>query len=1067
MVYNKKMKTIFFPVLLMMILDRAMSLSNARSLSQRKTYKSSTSDNKGWDPARKDLKICSVANGLDLTRLRSFMTRAMFRDAMEDVELMREYVTEAMYNDGLRGGLSTLKELAATCDWKERGLPPNSTTLDADIGWADDRVDRRLDRHVGIPDEPLVGTKQTDMAFLDTTSNIFPWLQDRRSKESTWLESHQNGRSEGFEKGLLPYDSLYVGVWSISVGNALTYYPSMNKVYGQPFSIGDAVGGQYKWNSAPVFPVGWPFKHTEPERIKDAIFVNPYADVAHPGVSMISAIAPVYYTGIWRGFEYKDTYIATVGADITLNAIAEVLSNFEDTLADGSFAMLVDSKSFDVIALSQTVVDKIYPRFTGNETERTVGEDRRNKPYLVSDTIWQSLVQGLESADWELLRQAVLATPRGERGYITLNVMETSKNKPTEYYAMFDRWDSVTDWTVLVLVPVHGVKNAMNPSVKDLEVKLEANEGDLVDVETTLFNNGTMDFTVMLSDKMPRWIDIKDSERFKNGIVVEANDRLDIRFQINTNEMRVGTTADILPFIIQDDGYPDCLYVGSATISLSIRVFPEPDLNQLGIVRIPGLVLCGIMACAAIAFIIWIVTYQKHRVVRSSQPFFLIMLCVGVLVMSSTTIPLSVDDGVCSNFAGCDKACMASPWLISIGFVTCFSALFSKLWRVNRIFHHQGFKRLVVTRKDALIPFAVLFTGNFACLLAWTLVDPLVWKRKKLGEYDSYGVCAPKNGDSAVIFVSIIAAINLTALLLACYEAYQARMISDEYSETSYIGMAVISMLQVSIIGVPVMFLVNENPAASFFVCCGLIFIIGMSVLLLIMVPKIFFVKNHKQRMVRKSVSQLHGVMASARVGMKSINSVDQSTELVHDNEEGELPVGVRIVRLDVNNRKSRHRSATENDQLSSSFLKENEILKSLLAKHGIDFAKELRSCSNDTADRVTPADKKDWATSENSDSPRNSEEEVNTETIGFVSHESCDQADKRKTLRKDQLRHVPFCGEDSRYSEEKAITPSIMPQVYHSSGFSRVKSEHDSLQEQLYKVWLRRPLDASAPNGT
>lgn len=49
---------------------------------------------------------------------------------------------------------------------------------------------------------------------------------------------------------------------------------------------------------------------------------------------------------------------------------------------------------------------------------------------------------------------------------------------------------------------------------------------------------------------------------------------------------------------------------------------------------------------------------------------------------------------------GCSIACMAVPWLISVGFVTMFSALFSKVWRVNQIFNNPNrFRRIKVTEK--------------------------------------------------------------------------------------------------------------------------------------------------------------------------------------------------------------------------------------------------------------------------------------------------------------------------------------------------------------------------------
>jgi hypothetical protein len=144
-------------------------------------------------------------------------------------------------------------------------------------------------------------------------------------------------------------------------------------------------------------------------------------DVTLPGVALVSAIAPIYYTGAFRGYQYQDTWVGAVGIDIKVDAISEFLSDIQDKLTDGSFGILVDS-NFNTIVISQEVVRRIYPARTGMEESRIVHDgvdgsilyDRRNQTYLSSDTILQGLTK-LENADcWTGLFDAVRKTPRGE-----------------------------------------------------------------------------------------------------------------------------------------------------------------------------------------------------------------------------------------------------------------------------------------------------------------------------------------------------------------------------------------------------------------------------------------------------------------------------------------------------------------------------------------------------------------------------------------------------------------------------------------------------------------------------
>lgn len=123
------------------------------------------------------------------------------------------------------------------------------------------------------------------------------------------------------------------------------------------------------------------------------------------------------------------------------------------------------------------------------------------------------------------------------------------------------------------------------------------------------------------------------------------------------------------------------------------------DYNYIGKVAIVGYVLCGIIIVSSFGFTGWTWRNRKNQVVRSGQPVFLSMICCGTLLMGSAIIPLSIDDENSQKAA--DIACMCSPWLINIGFTVCFSALFAKTWRLNKILlSKNALKRIKVTEKD-------------------------------------------------------------------------------------------------------------------------------------------------------------------------------------------------------------------------------------------------------------------------------------------------------------------------------------------------------------------------------
>lgn len=118
--------------------------------------------------------------------------------------------------------------------------------------------------------------------------------------------------------------------------------------------------------------------------------------------------------------------------------------------------------------------------------------------------------------------------------------------------------------------------------------------------------------------------------------------------------------------------------------------------------------------------------------------------------------------------------------------------------RLNKVMRNAARnRRMKVNIKDALKPWFVLMMLNTIVLVIWTKVDPLRWERIDTGvvdgfdrSIDSYGVCNSKN---KVPYVVLLFLINLSLVLLANYQAYCARNLSTEFSESRYISIIMVS----------------------------------------------------------------------------------------------------------------------------------------------------------------------------------------------------------------------------------------------------------------------------------
>jgi len=245
-------------------------------------------------------------------------------------------------------------------------------------------------------------------------------------------------------------------------------------------------------------------------------------------------------------------------------------------------------------------------------------------------------------------------------------------------------------------------------------------------------------------------------------------------------------SAQVLFNYMRDGKLPKTRY---ETNIVSYNVIPlelpptDLDENLIGNLKYIGFTCFGIVVVSAIVCIAWTFHLRKSIVVKAAQPFFLIMVALGVLVMSSSMVPLSFDDGGdITSLSDFEKVaiCQSIPWLGFTGFTCTFSALLGKTWRVNKLFHSRTeHARITVTERDVLGRFALLLSCNIIVLICWTAIDPLTYVRVESTGTDywnrvksSYGAC---RSDTAVAYLVPLSLLNFTVVAVACWQAHRAR----------------------------------------------------------------------------------------------------------------------------------------------------------------------------------------------------------------------------------------------------------------------------------------------------
>lgn len=119
------------------------------------------------------------------------------------------------------------------------------------------------------------------------------------------------------------------------------------------------------------------------------------------------------------------------------------------------------------------------------------------------------------------------------------------------------------------------------------------------------------------------------------------------------------------------------IYGDGSTVPPSSLPPIQFDYNYIGNAgRIAGYTLMGITICCSVLALLWLLVYREEHVVSSAQPLFLVMVSFGTIVMSSTIVPLSLEEPLTESQL--DKACMSAPWLYVTGSTIALSGLLAK-----------------------------------------------------------------------------------------------------------------------------------------------------------------------------------------------------------------------------------------------------------------------------------------------------------------------------------------------------------------------------------------------------
>uniref|UniRef100_A0A7S4AFU2 G-protein coupled receptors family 3 profile domain-containing protein n=1 Tax=Pseudo-nitzschia australis TaxID=44445 RepID=A0A7S4AFU2_9STRA len=335
--------------------------------------------------------------------------------------------------------------------------------------------------------------------------------------------------------------------------------------------------------------------------------------------------------------------------------------------------------------------------------------------------------------------------------------------------------------------------------------------------------------------------EIRDEETGKTMIEFET---------FRTDQYSNGTWLSIVNYTFND---------GTSNQPLGIPSYSIEENFIQSWIRAIMCILCAGAMLLSIAFTLWIWLRRRTRVVRASQPFFLLLICLGCFIMASGIIPLQFDHQIADLYK-CTIACNAIVWQEIIGFGIVSSSVVCKTHRINVLMRNSArFSRIKVTVRDTIKPVFILTSLNIILLSLMTALNPLTFEIQivRVDEFDrpleTYPYCSKK---TSLCYLIPLVVLNMTSAIIAIYEAWRARKIATEFSESQYIFKALISILLVVFIGGPITFIANDNPNALAFISSVIIFVSVSAILLFMFVPKILFEREHEKKRKQKIIAR-------------------------------------------------------------------------------------------------------------------------------------------------------------------------------------------------------------------
>ncbi|XP_033636721.1 gamma-aminobutyric acid type B receptor subunit 1-like [Asterias rubens] len=269
-------------------------------------------------------------------------------------------------------------------------------------------------------------------------------------------------------------------------------------------------------------------------------------------------------------------------------------------------------------------------------------------------------------------------------------------------------------------------------------------------------------------------------------------------------------------------------------------------LSSTGFATVCTLSALGIVL--AFALLNFNVVMRKQKIIKLSSPTINNLIILGSIMTYISVVLNGVDEEMV-GFENMDHLCRARLWMLSLGFTLGFGSMFSKTWRVHKIFMNKKLERRSVKDYQLVTMVGIFLLLESVYLGVWE-VRPLqaVWESyPSQGKSEGDLLLIPvvqrctRIGVSDLTWLAGIYIFNGIQLVFGLFLAYETRNVKIEaLNDSKNIGMSVYNVFILSCMGAVFSLLMDPLRNETVFIVTSVCITVSTTTtLLIIFTPKI------------------------------------------------------------------------------------------------------------------------------------------------------------------------------------------------------------------------------------